>query len=126
MAQQHAVPHAAVKLAAPPEGLAEEHPEVEPIPWKTGRVGVVASLDGVASTATPTPTATATLTATATATSTATATATPTPTATATPTTTSTTTTTSTSTSTSTGGPKAKKASSFPALAFLLGGSPSC
>jgi polyferredoxin len=45
MAQQHPQPHAAVGLARPPEGLAHDHPEVEPIPWKTGKVGVVPALD---------------------------------------------------------------------------------
>jgi polyferredoxin len=84
MAQQHPIAHAAVKLVAPPEILAHEHPDVEPIPWKTGRVGVVPPLDPVPvpvpATATPTPTPTPPPTATATPPATATAIPTPTPT----------------------------------------------
>jgi polyferredoxin len=47
VAQQHPIPHAAVTLAAPPAALPHEHPDVEPIPWKTGKVGVIAAIDAV-------------------------------------------------------------------------------
>ncbi|HZU85191.1 MAG TPA: 4Fe-4S binding protein, partial [Polyangiaceae bacterium] len=65
MAQPGVVEHAGVRLApdvlagAPP---AEQHPPVEPIPWRTGRVGVVPPLDGVTASAAggPAPTAAAT------------------------------------------------------------------
>jgi hypothetical protein len=50
MAEPHHPPHAGVRID--PEVVAgispEAHERVEPIPWKTGRVGVVPSLDTVA------------------------------------------------------------------------------
>jgi polyferredoxin len=47
MAQPPPAPHAGVKLAPFPDelGQAHAHAEVEPIPWKTGRVGMVPALD---------------------------------------------------------------------------------
>jgi len=40
--------HASVALAPVPEGLAHEHhPDVEPIPWVTGKVGKVQAIDAV-------------------------------------------------------------------------------
>ena len=50
MTQSNVPEHAGVRLA-PETGaplhheLHDPHPEVEPIPWKTGKVGVVAGID---------------------------------------------------------------------------------
>jgi polyferredoxin len=97
LAQSQVEGHAGVGLAPgvlAGEG-AEPHAEVQPIPWRTGRVGIVPAIDvatGIATPigaiagkpATPTPTATATSTSTPTPTATSTSTSTSTPTATAT------------------------------------------